>query len=96
MSSHRVDHLLEELASRYDLQDRFLVQVRPMVAQILSENIPEERRTFLLEVLAQTCQNDLLIRKRFAALEGALGDLIRALSEMGERMRRLGTAPEAG
>lgn len=86
MSSQRVDHLLEELTSRYDLQDRFLKQVRPMVEKIFSDDITEERRTVLLEVLAQTCQNDLMIRKRFAALEVALKELVSTIGEMGRRV----------
>jgi len=86
MSSQRVDHLLEELTSRYDLQDRFLKQVRPMVEKMFADDITEERRTVLLEVLAQTCQNDLMIRRRFAALEVALKELVSTIGEMGRRV----------
>lgn len=88
MSSQRIDHLLEELTSRYELQDRFVKQVRPMVEKIFSDDVTEERRTVLLEVLAQTCQNDLLIRRRFAALEIALKDLVSTIGEMGRRVHK--------
>jgi hypothetical protein len=99
MSSQRVDHLLEELTARYDLQDRFLKQVRPLVDRIFSDEVSEERRTILLEVLAQTCQNDLLIRRRFAAIEVALKDLVATIGEMGRKIHRANGgkgAPEAG
>jgi hypothetical protein len=88
MDSQRVDHLLEELTARYELQDRFLKQVRPFVDRIFSDEISEERRTKLLEVLAQTCQNDLLIRRRFAAIEVALKDLVSTIGTMGRRLQR--------
>lgn len=100
MSSQRVEHLLEELTSRYDLQDRFVKQVRPMVEKIFSDDVTEERRTVLLEVLAQTCQNDLLIRRRFAALEVALKDLVSTIGEMGRSIHKKqteeGRSSEAG
>jgi hypothetical protein len=95
MSATRVDNLLAELTSRYDLQERFLRKVRPMVVRILSDEIPDERRTWLLEALAQTCHNDLMIRRRFDALESALKDLFHSLGEMNDRLSKLGPSPGA-
>ncbi len=67
----RSDRLLSELKQRYGLSKRFVDKVRPVVGQILDLEIPEGKRTELLELLAESCQRDSLIRKSTA--EATLG-----------------------
>jgi hypothetical protein len=66
-----------------------------MVARIYSDENPDERRTWLLEFLAQTCQNDLLIRRRFGALDLALKDLFGTIAEVAARLQQSGIPPRA-
>jgi hypothetical protein len=60
----RVDSLLRELSSRHRNHDpRFLAAVRPMVASILDPATPEGVRVPLLELLAETFERDVQIRR---------------------------------
>lgn len=68
----RVDSLLSELSQRHQNQDpRFLLAVRPMVAAILDPATPEQARVPLLELLAETFERDVQVRRDLdKALEG--------------------------
>lgn len=60
----RVDSLLSELSSRHHNQDpRFLAAVRPMVVTILDPATPEQARVPLLELLAETFERDVQVRR---------------------------------
>lgn len=60
----RVDSLLQELASRHRNDDpRFLAAVRPMVVTILDPATPEQARVPLLELLAETFERDVQVRR---------------------------------
>ena len=60
----RIDSLLQELSSRHRNDDsRFLAAVRPMVAGILDPATPEDRRVPLLELLAETFERDVQVRR---------------------------------
>jgi hypothetical protein len=60
----RVDSLLQELASRHRNDDpRFLAAVRPMVVTILDPATPEHARVPLLELLAETFERDVQVRR---------------------------------
>lgn len=63
----RVDSLLLELQSRHRNHDpRFLAAVRPMVERILDPTMPEASRVPLLELLAETFERDVQVRKDMA------------------------------
>lgn len=60
----RVDSLLQELASRHRNDDPgFLAAVRPMVVTILDPATPEHARVPLLELLAETFERDVQVRR---------------------------------
>jgi hypothetical protein len=60
----RVDSLLSELSQRHHNQDpRFLAAVRPMVVTILDPATPEHARVPLLELLAETFERDVQVRR---------------------------------
>jgi hypothetical protein len=64
----RVDSLLQELSARHGNRDpRFLAAVRPMVERILAPGLADEARTSLLEMLAETCERDVAVRRDCAA-----------------------------
>ena len=71
----RVDSLLSELSQRHRNQDpRFLAAVRPMVANILDPATPDHARVPLLELLAETFERDVQVRRDIGkALEGWKG-----------------------
>lgn len=63
----RVDSLLLELQARHRNQDpRFLAAVRPMVERILDAGTPEHARVTLLELLAETFERDVQVRRDLA------------------------------
>lgn len=68
----RVDSLLSELSQRHRNQDpRFLASVRPMVANILDPATPDHARVPLLELLAETFERDVQVRRDIGkALDG--------------------------
>lgn len=64
----RVDSLLQELSARHANHDpRFLQAVRPMVERILDPGLAEGTRTSLLEMLAETFERDVEVRRDCAA-----------------------------
>lgn len=68
----RVDSLLQELSSRHRNQDpRFLAAVRPMVVTILDADTPDASRVALLELLAETFERDLQVRRDCAKAQDA-------------------------
>jgi predicted NBD/HSP70 family sugar kinase len=76
----RVDSLLRELSSRHRNDDgRFLTAVRPMVVSILDDRTPEAARVPLLELLAETFERDVGIRRDCAAALAAWQRLLAAL-----------------
>lgn len=88
-ADERAEHLLGELQRRYELTERFLAQVRPMVAKILSAEFDDAQRVGLLESLAHCCQHDLRMRRRYGALEVALQELFARLTDLRSRLREL-------
>ncbi len=74
----RTDRILAELAGRYGLTERFLVQVRPMVETIFSSEFDSQGRTSLLEELAATCQRDMETRNALDELKIALLKLFKS------------------
>jgi len=67
MTNHRIDALLAELTARHGNDDpQFLAAVRPMVARILEPAIPSAARVPLLELLAETFERDLQVRRDLA------------------------------
>ncbi|MGE3173657.1 MAG: hypothetical protein AB7O97_13620 [Planctomycetota bacterium] len=60
----RAEALIHELASRHDNADpRFLAAVRPMVDRILDDATPAAARVPLLELLAETFERDVAMRR---------------------------------
>lgn len=88
-TNDRTTRILAELTERYDLQADFVQKVRPMVDTIFSDDIKDEDRTALLEVLAETCERDLRMRKGSAALREALTGLVDTLKELHDKVREL-------
>ncbi|MCA8976269.1 MAG: hypothetical protein KDC98_16230 [Planctomycetes bacterium] len=62
-----MDAILSELSSRHQNTDvRFLTAVRPMVERILDDGTPEAARVPLLEMLAETFERDVCMRRDLA------------------------------
>lgn len=81
----RIDSLLQELSSRHRNHDaRFLAAVRPVVASILDTGTPEHARVALLELLAETFERDVQVRRDCAAAQAGIAAWFAALR------RRLG------
>ena len=81
----RVDALLSELAARHRQSDpRFLAAVRPLAEKILDPMLPVAARVPLLEMLAETFERDVGIRREGDAARAALREFTAAL------LRRLG------
>lgn len=79
----RVDALLEELSARHDNRDpRFLAAVRPMIERILDPTTPVASRVPLLELLAQTFERDVQIRRDFAAASLGVQQFFAALRRL--------------
>ena len=90
---------MAELKARYELREDFIERLRAPVALILSEEIPRERRRELLELLAETCERDVKIRREGANLRSAFQELFRVLGDLNEKLRKLGgglDSPPAG
>jgi hypothetical protein len=84
MDAKRTTRLLDELTLRYKLEDRFLDKVKPIAENILALDMPEGRRTELLEMLAETCQRDLTIREATSAAREAWQSFMEDLSRLAE------------
>lgn len=79
----RIDSLLLELSARHRNQDpRFLTAVRPMVATILDSGTPTAARVPLLELLAETFERDVQIRRDIAAAQAAWRDFFARLQRL--------------
>lgn len=79
----RADSLIHELSTRHqNLDERFLAAVRPMVGKILDEGTPDHARVPLMELLAETFERDVQIRRDMAAARAAWNDFF-------ERLRRM-------
>lgn len=59
----RVDSLLEELAEWHRNEPEFVAQLRPMIARIFDSGTPEEFRPRLLEMVAETCDRQVAIKR---------------------------------
>ena len=80
---NRVDSLMHELASRHGNHDaRFLDAVRPLVATILDAGTPEQARVPLLELLAETFERDVQVRRDCAAARAAWAEFIEVLKRL--------------
>ncbi len=78
----RADALIDELAARHGNAPEFLEQIRPMVVRILHPDTPDASRPQLLELVAETCERQLTIKRNGEELRAAfdqLFDSIRAL-----------------
>jgi hypothetical protein len=79
----RVDSLLRELSSRHRNQDaRFLAGVRPMAEKILDANTPEAARVPLLELLAETFERDVQVRRDCAAARASFAAFFAELRKL--------------
>lgn len=92
MTEPRADRLLAELRQRYDLDPAFVAKLRPSVIAIFSPEIPEERRTELLELLAETCERNVRIREGNVKLKEALQRLLATLIILRDRLGGTGEA----
>lgn len=86
----RVEHILDELTARYDLKEPLRRRLRPLLQRILAPDVPEERRVFLLEMVAETCQRDQKIRTTFGLLKERLEQLSRSLERLAADLRAQG------
>lgn len=79
----RIDSLLLELSTRHRNHDpRFLTAVRPMVATILDPGTPEAARVPLLELLAETFERDVQVRRDIANAHTAWGEFFARLRKL--------------
>lgn len=79
----RVDALLQELSARHRHHDaRFLSAVRPLVESMLDPAIAADRRVGLLELLAETFERDLAIRRDTALARQHLQQYLAQLREL--------------
>ena len=79
----RIDSLLLELSSRHRNDDaRFLTAVRPMVVTILDPATPEAARVPLLELLAETFERDVQVRRDTARAQAAWADFFATLKKL--------------
>ena len=79
----RIDSLLLELSARHQNQNpRFLAAVRPMVATILDPGTPTAARAPLLELLAETFDRDVKIRRDTAAAHAAWREFFARLQRL--------------
>ena len=86
----RVDTLLTELSARHRNHDpRFLTAVRPLVASILDDGTPADKRVPLLELLAETFERDVQVRRDCEEARVALQQFLTLLRQLllGERPR---------
>ena len=76
----RVEALLAELSARHRNQDpRFLTAVRPLVARVVDPGLPEAERVRLLELVAETFERDVQVRRDCLAAKDAWAGYIAAL-----------------
>lgn len=79
----RADALLLELQHRHGNDDaRFLAAVRPFVERILDPSLPESARVALLELLAETFERDVQIRRNTQRSLAAWADFVRRLKAL--------------
>lgn len=79
----RVDSLIHELSTRHQNSNpRFLAAVRPMVVNILDPATPEEARVPLMEMLAETFERDVQVRRDSEATKVALAAFFERLKRM--------------
>lgn len=79
----RVDSLLLELSARHRNTDpRFLTAVRPMVLSILDPATPETARVPLLEMLAETFERDVQVRRDIATAQTAWSQFFARLRQL--------------
>lgn len=84
----RVDALIQELSARHANDDeRFLAAVRPMVERILDPAMPEEHRVPLLELLAESFERDVQVRRDLQQARENWARFFEALKQM---LRRRG------
>ncbi len=78
----RAESLIRELAARHGNRDTsFLTAVRPLVEKILDGATPAIARVSLLEMLAETFERDVQIRRDVAAARTAWAELIQLLRD---------------
>ena len=79
----RVDSLISELSTRHkNASPRFLAAVRPMVVSILDPATPEEARVPLMEMLAETFERDVQVRRDTEATKVALASFFERLKQL--------------
>lgn len=79
----RVDSLLAELQSRHRNDDpRFLAAVRPMAERILDPQTPDHARVPLLEMLAETFERDVQVRRDLAKARANWGEFFAHLKKL--------------
>lgn len=79
----RIDSLLAELTARHRNHDaRFLAAVRPMAERILDPATPESARVPLMEMLAETFERDVGIRRDMARLRADMAQFFANLRKL--------------
>ncbi|MCK5941713.1 MAG: hypothetical protein KAI24_07085 [Planctomycetes bacterium] len=79
----RVDSLIAELSVRHRNTDpEFLAAVRPMVVAILDPATPDASRVPLLELLAETFERDVQVRRDAAAARAAWTGFVEVIRKL--------------
>ena len=86
----RLDALMDELAARHGNDAAFLASVRPMAERILDPGTPEDARPALLELLAETCERDVAVKRN---CEKAVNGLQQWFSNLERTIRRVDDRP---
>lgn len=76
----RAESLIRELSARHGNADpAFIAGVRPLVELILDVGTPESARVDLLELLAETFERDLQVRRDLDAARRGLAEIFARL-----------------
>jgi hypothetical protein len=79
----RTDAILAELSRRHDHHHPgFLAAVRPLVDRILEPGLAEPARRHLMELLAETFERDVQVRRDIASAQAASRDFFELLRRL--------------
>lgn len=76
----RSDSLLGELAQRHGADPELLHQLRPAAERILDPGLPESDRLRLLELLAETCERAVHLRRDCARIQAGFAAMFADLA----------------
>ncbi|MCC6672557.1 MAG: hypothetical protein IT458_15945 [Planctomycetes bacterium] len=88
----RVSSILAELGARHGSDQAFLESLRPTVAKIVDPTLPDEVRVHLMELLADTCERERLIRQNTEQVQAHWQEFFSRLANL---IRRLDRPPAA-